>query len=294
MIIEKPRLTPEERALPLSKYYDIPLHTVGPLFQEILDRGPLDPKDALPVERWTEHLQMPGVYDRPVFGYCLMEGGKSGYISAYSVYPNCTTKMMGWWFNWINIPCKSQPAGRGNIKYKIWGPPGHWTHAFVNGVDRGGGIMVQESLDFLQRQGTPFGQRICTIRYGIDLTEYGVSEQKLRELNEAGIWIDPAVEKFYDLEDYEKGILTPALGTHLMLTMSRPCPTGGMEKWTNEWFGYTAENGKILYDDTIPDYKLTNDWLNMALVHATVEAQQLGKFLPELYEEYHDKPADAD
>ena len=34
--------------------------------------------------------------------------------------------------------------------------------------------------------------------------------------------------------------------------------------------------------------------LRMALTHTTVEAQQLGKFLPELYAEYSGKPDDAD
>jgi hypothetical protein len=30
------------------------------------------------------------------------------------------------------------------------------------------------------------------------------------------------------------------------------------------------------------------------MIHSTVEAQQLSKFLPELYMEYHEKPDDVD
>lgn len=293
-ILEKPALTPEERKLPLSRFYDIPMYEIGPLYQQLIDKGPLKEEECLPIEHWLDHLQLPGIYNRPVFGYRVLNNSR-GYVAAYSTYPNCTPAMMRWWFHWINVPCKSQPDGVGNIKYKIWGPPGHFFHKYVNGKDRTDGIMVQESLDFLQRPGTVFGQQILTVRYDIDMKQFGMTDEKLNELRNAGIWIDPAVERFYNVEEYYRtGKLVPALGTHIMLTMSRACVLGGMEKMTLEWFGYDLQDGKFVFNNDIPEYKLTDEWLRMALVHATAEAQQLNKFLPELYAEYSVKPDDAD
>ena len=46
-----PKLTPEEVALPVSKYYtDYPLHYPNPLYSQLLKLGAMDPKDAIPVE----------------------------------------------------------------------------------------------------------------------------------------------------------------------------------------------------------------------------------------------------
>ena len=41
------------------------------------------------------------------------------------------------------------------------------------------------------------------------------------------------------------------------------------------------KNGKIYFDDTTPDYMLSVDYMKNVLYHNTVEAQRLGKILPE-------------
>jgi hypothetical protein len=67
-----------------------------------------------------------------------------------------------------------------------------------------------------------------------------------------------------------------------------------MEKCTREWIGYGIVNGKVTRDYTTPDFMLCEEYLRKALVHGTIEAQHLALFLPELYNEYHELPLDAD
>jgi hypothetical protein len=135
-----------------------------------------------------------------------------------------------------------------------------------------------------------FPEKCYTVRYPINLREYGLTEERENELKNAGVWIDSAVEKFFTAEEPHD----PLPGTHLCLTMSRPNPLGGMEKYTKEWIGYGVENGKIYFDKSTPSYQFTNEWLETALIHTTTEAQHLSTFLPQLYAEYHDKPDNAD
>lgn len=292
IIKERPELTPEERALPLAAYYDMPLHKLGPLHSQIL-RTPMEEKDALPIERWLEHLSMPGVYRDAVLGYRLMkdkDGNPYCFMSSYSVYPDATPEMMQWYFRWNNVYSKSQPKNQGNMRYKIWCPAGHWTHEYINGKDVSDGIMTQEQLDLLQWPGTPYANQFVSVRHPFDLRDCGVSEEYLNELRDAGIWIDPAYVKYFTTD----GTWTPIDGTTIMLTMSRPCPSGGMEKYSAEYVGYGVEDGKPVYDPTTPSWKFTNEWMRMALTHGHTEALHLSEFLPKLYREYKDKEYDAD
>ena len=280
LITDRPGLLPEEKQLPLAKYYDLPLHSPGPLQLQLLDSCPLDPADAIKVEDFLDLLHPTG-YSKAEFGCCLMTDG-SGYIAAYTLYPYCTTQMLGWWFRWLNVRTPHMPPGH-NLKYKVWNPVDHVDHGFINGRDKSDGIYQVEALD-MGRGEKPF----YSIRHPFSLRDYGLTEERERELNQAGCWVDCAVEKFYTPE--QPHTLLP--GTHLTLTLSRSCPNGGIEKRTREWIGYGVENGTIYFDDTTPDYMLSLEYMKNVLYHNTVEAQRLGTILPELYAEYHDKPDD--
>ena len=284
---KKPPLLPGEEKLSMAKYYDWPLHPPGPLQQQILDAGPMNPNLAIKAENWLDLLKTTG-YNPVEYGYCMMEDG-TGYISMYSVYPNgCEPKMLAWWFHWINVPPKSQPLGPtrlDNIKYKIWCPPDHIGHGYVNGVDKTDGIWTVESLDLGQGDGKGY-----TVRHPINLKAYGLTDEKEQELKDAGCWVDAAYESFHTVDSEHKQLP----GTHLMLTLSRPCPTGGMEKITREWIGYGVKDGRVWRDESTPEDMLNEDYLKMVMIHATVEAQQLSKFLPELYAEYHTLPDNTD
>jgi hypothetical protein len=287
IITNKPRLLPGEEKLSMAKYYKLPLYPPAPLQQQILDAGPMDSKLAIKAENWMDLLKPTG-YNPIEYGYCMM-GDSSGYIAMYSVYPNnCEPKMLAWWFHWLNIPPHNQPlgpTGLDNVKYKIWCPPDHIGHGYVNGKDKWDGIWTVESLDLGQGD-----EKVYTVRHPINLKEYGLTEEKENELKAAGCWVDAAYETFHTVDPEHRQLP----GTHLMLTLSRPCPIGGMEKITREWIGYGVKDGKVWRDESTSADMLSEEYLHKVMVHATVEAQQLSKFLPELYAEYKDKPDDAD
>ena len=276
----KPELLPEEKHLPIAKYYDIPLHPPGPLQQQIINACPINPAEAIKVENFVDLLQ-PSGYSSVELGCCRMPDG-SGYIAAYTVYPNCTPKMLAWYFRWMNVHAKGMPEGH-NLKYKIWNAIDHIDHGFVNGKDKTGGIYQVEALDMGKGE-----QPFYSIRHPFNLKDYGLTEQREKELNAAGCFVDCAVEKFYTLDAAHT--LLP--GTHLTLTLSRFCPYGGMEKRTREWIGYGVRDGAIYFDESTPAEMLNVAYMKKVLYHNIVESQQLNKILPELYAEYHDKPDD--
>ena len=115
-------------------------------------------------------------------------------------------------------------------------------------------------------------------------------QEKEQELKAAGCFVDCAYETFHTMDAEHKQLG----GMHLCLTLSRQSPLGYMEKCSREWIGYGVRDGKIVKDDTTPDYMFSDAYLKKVITHSTVEAQQLGVFLADLYEEYHELPDDAD
>lgn len=286
-IIEtRPVLREAERALPLSKYYDLPLYDLGPRERELIERAcPADASLAITPENWLDLLQPTG-YQNLEYGYCHMPDG-SAYIAVYTVYPRCTPEMLRWYFRWMNIPPKDQPTGAegyDNIKYKIWNPADHVGHGFVNGKDKQDGIWTVESLDL--GAGEP---KSYTIRNAIDLQQLGLTEEREKELNAAGCFVDSAYETFHTMDPSHERLG----GMHLCLTLSRRSPLGFMEKCTREWIGWGIKDGKVVRDETTPAYMFTDEYLKKVITHSTIEAQQLGVFLADLYAEYKDKPDDA-
>lgn len=279
----RPELTPQEKKLPLAKYYDLPLVEVEPVRSQVIEAGPIDSALAIRPENWLDLLQPEG-YQQVEYGYCMMPDG-SGYLAVYTTYPNCTPQMLAWYFRWLNIHSKGMPEGQGNLKYKIWNPLDHWDHGFVNGRDKMDGIWTVESLDLGQGE-----EMTCTIRNAIDLKEYGLTDKREEALNKAGCFVDSAFETFHEMEPPHKQ--TP--GAHLMLTLSRTSPLGVMEKCTREWIGWSVKDGKVVRDETTPESMLCEEYLKKVIIHATMEAQQLSILLPKLYAEYSDKPDDED
>jgi hypothetical protein len=281
IITNRPELSPEEKKLPIAKYYDLPLYPPDPRAQQIIDNCPINTEYAIKVENFLDLLKPTG-YDKAELGCCIMPDG-SGYIAAYTIYPECTPKMLGWWFRWLNVHSKGMPAGKGNLKYKIWNPVDHIDHGFVNGKDKTDGIIQMEALDMGKGE-----DAFYSIRHPFDLKDYGLTEKREKELNATGCFLDCAVEKFYTVTEPHE--LLP--GTHLTLTLSRFCPLGGMEKRTREWIGYGVKDGKIYFDKSTPSYMFTLGYMKNVLIHNTIEAQRLNRILPELYADYKDKPDD--
>jgi hypothetical protein len=283
IVTNRLELTPEEKRLPLAKYFDLPLYGPGPLQQQLIDAGPMDPRVAIKAKDFLDLLQ-PSRYQEIEYGYCMMEDG-TGYLAVYTTYPNCTPEMLAWWFRWLNVHSKGMPEGQGNLKYKVWNPADHWDHGFINGKDKWAGIYTVESLDLGQGE-----EMVYTIRHAVDLKQYGLTEEREKALNDAGCWVDSAYESFHTLETGHPQMP----GTHLMLTLSRTSPWGVMEKCTREWMGWGVKDGRVVRDETTPASMLCEEYLGKVITHATVEAQQLSIFLPQLYAEYKDKADDED
>lgn len=274
---ELPELSEEEKKLPLSKYYtDYPLYCLPPLQQQLIDAGPMDPKDALPVERWLEALMEPGNYEHARFGYCMLPDG-AGCYSEFTVVPAIPGYMKAWFMKFINHRSKNMPADQGNLRYKLWCPIDHWDRGFVNGVDASEGTWSIGSLD----QGeTPRHAHAKEYVHMIDLREYGLSEERQKKLEEQGCRISAGWEDFEGEP-----------GHHLWIHIDRPCPFGGVEMIGWEWLGYYVKDGKIVRDEETP---VNEEMLKKILIHNAVEHMHLPQFLPDLYNEYKDLPLDAD
>jgi len=287
IINRRPDLLPGEKKLPLAKYYDYPLYSLAPREKELIERGcPADPSLAIPVEHWLDLLQPEGSTDLE-YGWAKMPD-HTGYIAVYTTYPGCTPAMLAWYFRWLNIPPRDEPKtemGYDNIKYKIWNPSDHIGHGFINGHDKTDGIWTVESLDL--GMGEP---KTYTVRHSIDLHQFGLTVERENELKAQGCFVDSAYETFHTMDASH----TQLPGMHLCLTLSRKNPLGYMEKCSREWIGYGIRDGRIVHDETTPDYMVEDEYLRKVLIHSTTEAQQLSVFLKDLYSEYHDLPDDAD
>lgn len=271
-----PALTEQENALPVSKYYyHYPLHYPNPLYSQLLDQGAMDPKDALPLSQWMDLLQPEG-YSKVEYGYCMLPDG-TGYIANYSVLPgNITPEMRMWYVRWLNIHSKNLPEGCGNIRYKLWNQMDHIDHGLVDGDFRKG-IYTLETLDMGRGS-----QAIRSVRHNFDVRDYGFPEERYQALQEAHVAITSCYESF------------DCPGSHLVLSVTRPCPLGGVETLSREWIGWKAENGKFVRDTQTPDFMLCEQYLRDVQIHNTVEQQHLATFLPDLYAEYRNLPQDAD
>ena len=242
----------------------------------LLENGPIPAEKAIPIEHWLDWLSPTG-YPDVVYGYTMMPDGSGFYIEYSVTPPTWNGKWRRWYGNWYNHYSKNMPEGRGNLRYKIWNPCDHWDHKFVNGENDRDGVWSIETLD-LGASGDP-SKGMPAVSHKINLREYGLSEEKEKELLAADCRVEAVYEEFDEP------------GHHLVLRFSRPCPLGGRESMNCEWMGYWPKDGKIVRD---PETKVDERYLRNVLAHNTIERQHLLDVLPDLYEAYHELPPDAD
>ncbi|MBQ9211628.1 MAG: hypothetical protein IJ188_04760 [Clostridia bacterium] len=274
------KLTENEKKLPCARFFtDYPLHKPSPIYQQALDQGPMDPKDAIPAQEWLSLLDIAEKGYRDVmYGYCMMPDGSAFYIE-YSTSPvTWQGKWRRWYGNWYNRYSKSTKPEEGNIRYKIWNPIEHWDHRFINGKDDSEGVWSHETLD-VGKTGDP-SKGIPQISYRMNLREYGLSEEREAELAAKDVRVEGFWEEFPGHP-----------GHHLVLRFSRPCPLGGRESVNCEWLGYYPKDGQILRDESTP---CSEEMVKNILIHNTIERQHLYEVLPDLYEAYKDKDLDED
>ncbi len=270
--MKKPELSSEERALPVSKYYEVPFYLPGPLERMILAH-PLDPATVTPPERFTDLLQLTG-YTGSDYGYCMMPDG-SGFVATYSEFRHVTTEMLDWWFPWISVHPAHQPEGMGNLRYKVWCPYGHYDHGPQKAPDGETCICAQEALD-LGLDGDPVDR---IYMHDLDPTDFGVSRERTEALDRAGASYGISYETF----DYP--------GMHLCAHIMRFREDGVMENIGREWLGYGVRDGKVVREESTP---VDEAFLRKIVWHCTAEMQRLDQILPDIYREYRDRAPDAD
>ncbi len=275
VINTRQKLFPEEEEMPLAKYfYNYPLHMPSPLEMQIIE-NPIAIDDAIPPEEFMSLLKPTG-YDKAELGYCMFPDG-SGYVATYRVRPAYISgEMERWYRNWRNLKSRSMIPGHGNLRYKIWNYADHFDHYYVNWQDGSLGIHTTESLDLGQ------GDRMYdTIRHEFNLYDYGMTDEWMKALENAGCQTTGKGS----FETFDEP------GTHLCLSYSRPCPLGGVETRSREWIGWKPVNGKLVRDERT---QCSEAYLRKVVIHTLIEWEHLYTFLPDLYEEYKNQPADAD
>ena len=92
-------------------------------------------------------------------------------------------EMLKWWFPWMNTKASNQPAGKGNIKYKVWCPYGHFDHGMAADSDGNMVPRAAEALD-LTLNGDPVDN---IYMHDLDPLEFGLSLERKAELDAAGL-----------------------------------------------------------------------------------------------------------
>lgn len=273
----KQKLNPVEALMPLAKYYNnYPMHDLPQDVKDVIFGHPMDWRDAVPAERFLDWLLPKGEYNGHENGYCMFPDG-SGYIATYMPIPeDVDVKKLFWYLNWLNIHPKSQPAGTGNLRYKIWNPADHWDHYFVNWTDKSEGVHTTESLDLGEGD-----RQYDTIRHSFNLRDYGLTQERIDALKASGL----NVNESSDWESFDEA------GCHLTLGQIRPRTGGGWERRSVEWIGWRPKNGKIVRDART---KCDEAYLRKVAYHTLIEWYHLLTFINDLYEEYHNLPIDAD
>ncbi|MBE6017590.1 MAG: hypothetical protein E7233_08290 [Lachnospiraceae bacterium] len=265
-------LCPEEKAMPLSKfYYDYPVHDLPQEEKDQLFADPVDYRKIPDAPHFLDWFTPLGEYTDYESAHCMFPDG-SGFISTYIRLPkDLDVKKIFWYLNWLNFHCKSQPEGTGNIRYKIWNPADHWDHYFINWKDKSEGIHTTESLDLGEGD-----RQYDTIRHPYNMREYGLTQEIM---DRCGVGEMGEYETF----DFE--------GAHLCFGQIRPHPEGGFERRSAEWIGWRPENGKIVRVEKTP---CSEEYLKKVAYHTVLEWKHLTTFIDDLYDEYSKLPNDAD
>lgn len=268
----KPPLSPEERNIPYSKYYNLELEGPDQFARQILSKGPMDPADAVPVERRFDSID-PEAYLDVELGYCLMPDG-SGYVTAYDYLPNIHPNMIDWWFRWFNVKTANMPEGRGNLRYKIWCPPDHFDHGNVNPDNPDDGTVMHESLDLGAGM-----SKLRSMRLPIYPSLTTLPPEKAAAMKKAGC--------SYGFS----ALTTEGLTSRISCRVVRP-RGGGAEVFNRIWYGYAVRGGKIVRD--LNGVQADEERMRIIAIHNIVEVRHLAKLLPPLYAEYGAKPFDED
>ena len=260
---QRPVLTAEERALPYSKFYDLPITPIPAEKIAILEAGPIDPSLALKIQDRND-LFKPGYLPCEV-GYCVMEDG-TGYLANKTEMPGVTAEMFEWWMAWHSLE---------DLRYRIWDPEDHF-YARNQMPER----VLDDSLSMRERTwGT---QHFVLEDIGAGPDELILNFRYPHELgyDESKVGTDAcATMMCANGHGPVPGQGVAAIMTHMMRNIE-----GGVELRSRFWIGYGLMDGKIV--KLVPDGVKVPIEAPMGLfAHNLKEFGHLATILPKVYEE---------
>ena len=258
-------LTALEQGKPFAKYYNVPITPAPKEIYDLLDRGPIDPAQALPIQQRNDLLQ-PGYF--PVErGYCVMPDG-SAFVAGLTQMPGVTSDMLDWWFAWHGLE---------GLRYGIWDPDDHYDiHVAPGDLDR----RLNSKLSLRERN-------------------WNTTDVVTEDVGTGTMLIDISFmspEDFgFDMEAFSKGALTAVcanLGLHddpnsrlvCLSHVARAIP-GGIELKSRFWIGWNIVDRKpVRVGQNVPPEVITGLAHGLAY-HCPKEYHNLAALLPKLYPE---------
>ena len=258
-------LTAQEEKSSLYKYFERDIAIPMEKLEEIVSDCEIPQEEAMRPEQMNDLFRdgyLPGE-----FGYCqFKEGG--AMLANYKKMPAVTIEMFDWWFCWHVL----EP-----MRYKIWDKNNH-----IYCLTRNPEKICDESIPIHERYwdtdceieethipGEKPGHVIIPFRNPADI---GFDAEKLK--NFKGTIVCSGNEK------------TPVTMAHF----ARPCEDGGIELRSRFWYGFHVTDRKTERMQLPPGVVFTEERLKHSLIHNINEFSNLEKILPELYQEYKDKP----
>lgn len=267
-------LTEEERKLPQAKYYDLPLAPCNPDLMKELEKGPMDPKNALKIEDIND-LLLPG-YVEGETGYCQMPDG-TGYVAINNQFPGCTLEMIKWWFAWHTL----KP-----VNYTIWNSERHESIR-VDDTTRAKVLDPNIPLEEKYRDVVHYVAEDCNcgmedIAISFKRPEdLGFDTSKFTEDNVGEIILGTGVSQLR-----AGGPKAAAVMCHFFRKTD-----AGYESRSRFWMGYTLIDGKIT-KVLPPNVQVPVEPIKGLAYHNVEEYSNLAVLLPKIYEEMNGELVD--
>lgn len=264
---------------PYARYFDSNLDAPVDMVKA-LEKGPLDKTHILPPTKEGLNTLLAQLDSFPVAGYALVEDGPCAYAQSRHLFPGVTTKMFEWWFTWH--PIESE-------RYFLWFPYAH-IHNSVADPQR----LADTSLSYGERL---YNNPNHVIEYIGDM--YLDSTIHFDAPESFGVPADLLKKEGFTFN--ASGVITPVGDQQsplvLMIHLGRDTPAG-MEMINRYWIGTHSSwdrfekfpQGGKKSRELVQKLGMTNEALEKLAyemaVHDMTEFTSLGRFLPQIYQEY--------
>lgn len=261
-------LTQAELAKPYAKYFDRPMTAAPQEIYDFLSKGPIDPADALPIQRRNDILR--AGYLPAERGWCAMSDG-SYFVAGLTKMPGVSAEMIAWWFAWHGLE---------DLRYMIWDPDEHY------------GIHVKpEDLEH-------------RLNYDLSLTErnWGTTDIVVEDVGGGSVelhihFMSPA-DFGYDMGLFEREKVPVAVNSNTssaifggksVISFSHVVREieGGIELRSRFWIGWIIQDKKpVRAGQNLPAGMLEEIARGLAY-HCPKEYYNLAAILPQVYAENH-------